>query len=49
MYRVNYLEQLKSCKTEQEFKEIWDSDKFNWTWNSDVLCVYFLKYFNNVN
>ena len=29
METEEYLKQLESCKTEQEFKEIWDPYKFS--------------------
>jgi len=46
METENYLEQLKSCQTEQEFKEVWNSSVFNWKYFSDFLCKYCSKYFN---
>jgi len=40
----DYLIQLKECESKQEFKKIWDTNKFNWN-NSYLLCENYSKYF----
>jgi len=38
--------QLQDCKTEEQFKRIWDPDKFKWEKKSDFLAERCYKFFN---
>ena len=42
--KIDYIDQLKECKTEEEFKNLWDSDNFDWNY-SNYLTTYCSKYF----
>ena len=46
MNEIKYAKVFIDCKTEQEFKEVWNSSVFNWKYFSDYLCQYYHKYFN---